>query len=64
MQEVVRVHVFEAGDHLVGQHANSFKGELAPTILEQIFERMTEKLHDHGFVVALDPIPHYIGDAL
>ena len=64
MDEVVRVHELEAADHLLGQHAHGLQSELTTAVLEQIFERMSEQLHDHGFVVALDSIPHYIGDAL
>ena len=64
MEEVVRVHIFEPRDHLIGQHANCFKSELAAAILEQIFERMSKKFHDHSFVVTFDSVPHYIGYAL
>ena len=34
MQEVVGMHVLKTRNHLVRQHADSFQGELATTVLE------------------------------
>ena len=64
MQEVVVVHVFEAGDHLVSQHAHSLEGQFTTAILEQIFEGVAEEFHDHGLVVTFNSVPLNVGDAL
>ena len=62
VDEVVGVHVFEAGDHLIGQHAHGLQSELAAAVLEQIFERVAEKLHDHGLVITFNSVPLNIGN--
>ena len=62
VDEVVGVHVFEAGDHLISQHAHGLQSELAAAVLEQIFERVAEKLHDHGLVIAFNSVPLNIGN--
>jgi hypothetical protein len=38
MDEVLLVHVLEAGDHLLAEHAGRFKRKLAVAKLEQILE--------------------------
>ena len=64
MDKVVLVHVLEARDHLLTQHADSLQSELATAVLEEIFERVTKQLHHHGLVVALNAIPEDLRDAL
>lgn len=38
MQEIVCVHILQACNHLVCEHADRFQRQLATTVLEQIFE--------------------------
>ena len=38
VDEVVGVHVLEAGDHLISQHAHGLQSELTAAVLEQILE--------------------------
>ena len=64
MDEVVRVHELEAADHLLGQHAHGLQSELTTAVLEQIFERMAKKLHDHSLVVSFNTVPVDVRDAL
>ena len=37
VDEVFRMNIFDAGEHLIGQHQGSFERETSPTIIEQIF---------------------------
>lgn len=37
MEEILSVHVLNSGDHLIGKHADSFKGEFSVAELEKIF---------------------------
>ena len=62
MDEVVGVHVLEAGYHLIGQHAHGLQSELTAAVLEQIFERMAKKLHDHSLVVTFNTVPLNLGN--
>ena len=57
------MHELNSCNHLVGQHAHGFEWELSVTELEQILERLTEQLHNQGFVVAFDAIPEDFRDA-
>ena len=62
VDEVVGVHILEAGDHLISQHAHGLQSELTAAVLEQIFERMAEELHDHGLVIAFNSVPLNFGN--
>ena len=42
---------------LVGQQEDGLQGELAVAEVEQVFERGTQEVNDHGVVVALRPEP-------
>ena len=42
---------------LVGQQENGLQGKLAVAEVEQVFERRTQEVNDHGVVVALRPEP-------
>lgn len=63
MDEVLLVHEFEATNHLICQHQRGLHGKLATTVLEQVFQRLAEQLHDEGLVVSFDAVPIDFGDA-
>lgn len=42
MEEILRVHIFNASDHLLTEHADSFEREFAAAVLEKIFEGLAE----------------------
>lgn len=43
--------------HLVGEKQDSLEGELSVAKVEEVLERGTEKVDDHGIVVALLTVP-------
>lgn len=63
MDKVLLVHVLEARDHLLTQHAGRFERKLAVAVLEQILERLAQQLHDQCLVVTLNAIPEHLWDA-
>ena len=48
---------------LVGQQEDGLQGELAVAEVEQVFERRTQEVNDHGVVVALRSEPADEGNA-
>lgn len=56
VQEVSRVHVLQALDHLICQHQHRLHGELALAEIEEVLEAGAEEVHDHDIVVALGEV--------
>ena len=63
VKEILGLHVFDAGDHLLTKHADSFEWEFARTVLEKVFKGLAQQFHDHAFVVAFDTVPVGLGNA-
>ena len=61
MDEVLVVHVLDPPDHLVGQHEDGLHGEPPGAEVEEVLQAWPEKVHDEHIVVALLPIPAYVG---
>ena len=53
----------EGTHELVGEQEDRLERELAVAKIEQVLEARSEKVHDHGVVVALDAVPAYERDA-
>lgn len=49
--------VLDAGDELIGQQEDCLEGELAVAEVEEIFERRSEEVENHGVVVTLGAEP-------
>ena len=52
VQKVLAMNVLDARNHLVGQQEHRLKRELAVAKVEQVFERRSQKVNDHGVVLA------------
>lgn len=63
VQEVLRVHEFDASNHLLGEHADRFEREAAVAELKEVLDRGAQQLHDHRLVVALDAVPVDVRDS-
>ena len=63
MDQVTRVHQFDALEHLIGNHQYSFEGEAAPALVELIFQGRSEKIHDHQVIRILGTEIVYLGKA-
>ena len=61
MDEVLVVHVLDPPDHLVGQHEDGLHGEPPGAEVEEVLKAGAEQVHDQHIVVALLPIPAYVG---
>lgn len=48
---------------MVCKHEDSFEGELALAVVEEVLETGAEQVDDHDVVVALDAEPVHIRDA-
>jgi len=59
VDEVPRVDVVDAGDHLVRQQQNRLQREAARAKVEEVLQRGSEQLHHHHIVVALAAAPYY-----
>jgi hypothetical protein len=65
MREIYTVHTlvdmlinnFVGTDQLIGQKKHSLQAELAVAEVEEILERRTQQVEDHGVVIALGTIP-------
>mmetsp|Transcript_164025 Transcript_164025/g.398635 ORF Transcript_164025/g.398635 Transcript_164025/m.398635 type:complete len:375 (+) Transcript_164025:167-1291(+) len=57
VDEVLRMDVLHAVDHLVRQHADRLHAELPIAEAEQILEGRPQQVDDHHVVVPLDPVP-------
>lgn len=49
--------------HLIRDHEHSLEAEPATAVVEQIFQRGSQELHDQCVVGALYARPYYLGDA-
>lgn len=63
VNEVARVDVLDARDHLVCQEKDRLERELSVAEVEEILEGGSQKVDDHCIVVALLSIPPYKGNA-
>ena len=61
VDEVLVVHVLDPPDHLVGQHEDGLHGEPPGAEVEEVLKAGAEQVHDQHIVVALLPIPAYVG---
>ena len=52
-----RVHELEARDHLVGEHEHRLERQSFAAVVEEIFERRTEKINDEHIVISLRTKP-------
>lgn len=50
VDQVAGMHQFHTLEHLIGNHEDSLEGESAAALVELIFERRSEKVHDHEVV--------------
>lgn len=57
VDERLGVDVLDAADELIGEEQDSLQGELAVAEVEEILQGWTEKIQDHGIVVALGSEP-------
>jgi hypothetical protein len=64
VQEVLLVHILNAGNHLVRKHARCLQTKSLIAVLEEVFERLAEQLHHHALVVALLAVPIDFRDAI
>ena len=62
VNEGLGMDVFDAGDELVSQQQDGLQREFPVAEVEEIFERGTEKVKDHGVVVTLGAKPADEGD--
>merc|ERR1711920_278035 len=60
VNEILRVHIFNAVNHLICQHEHRLQGKLAIAEAEQILQGRAKKVNNHDIVVALDAIPMHI----
>jgi hypothetical protein len=63
VDERLGVDVLDSGDELVGEEQNGLEGELAVAEVEQVLQRGTKEIQDHGIVVALGTKPADEGNA-
>jgi hypothetical protein len=63
VNEGLGVDVFDTGDELIGEQQDGLQGELAVAEVEQVLQAGTEKVENHGIVVALGAEPADEGDA-
>jgi len=63
VDEVVVMHGFEARNHLICYHAHTFQCQLASAVLEQVFQAVSEQLHDQRAVISFDSEPVHFWDA-
>lgn len=63
VQEVLRVHEFDACNHLLSQHADRLQREATITELKEVLNRRAEQFHDHRLVIALDTVPINVRNA-
>lgn len=50
MNDALLMHNLDSLDHLYGNVENGLEVELAAALLEQIFKRLTEQIHDHNVI--------------
>jgi hypothetical protein len=62
VDEGLGMDVLDAGDELIGEQEDGLQRELAVAEVEEIFQRGTEQIEDHGVVVALGAEPAHEGD--
>mmetsp|Transcript_164026 Transcript_164026/g.398639 ORF Transcript_164026/g.398639 Transcript_164026/m.398639 type:complete len:344 (+) Transcript_164026:167-1198(+) len=63
VDEGLRVHVLDTEQHLVGDHQHRLQVETAATAVEQILQRVSEKIHNEDVVRPLDTVPPDVRDA-
>ena len=61
VDEVLVVHVLDPPDHLVRQHEHGLHGEPPGAEVEEVLKAGAKQVHDQHIVVALLPIPAYVG---
>jgi len=57
VQIVARLHVLDSLQTLDSNHDDSLQGEPLFAIPEQVFQRWSQKLHDHNIVVSFNNCP-------
>lgn len=57
MDEVLFVDVFNATNHLIGQHQHGFHGKATATKVEQVLQRRSQQVHDEHIVLLLLSVP-------
>ena len=61
VDEVLVVDILDPPNHLVGQHEDGLHGEPPGAEVEEVLKAGAEQVHDQHIVVALLPIPAYVG---
>jgi hypothetical protein len=56
MNVVLRMHVLNSTDHLVGEHQDCLHAEATSTLIEKIFQRIAQQIHDQTMIVLLNTI--------
>jgi hypothetical protein len=53
MNQMSRMHEFDAFEHLIGHHEDGFQGKTTTALVELIFQGRTQQIHDHEIVTIL-----------
>jgi len=60
VQEVLLVHKFKSGDHLVGKHAHCLQSQTSTTVLELILKRSAQQFEHHALIVTFNAVPVHV----
>lgn len=60
VNEVLVVHIFDAANHLIGEHKHGLHCKLATTKVEQILETRSEQIHNENVVAVFLSKPSYV----
>merc|ERR1719330_1598832 len=63
MEDVFRVHVLHAIQHLKSQHEHGLQAERPVAEIEKVLQRLAQKIHDYNPVIALDAMPMHSWNA-
>lgn len=63
VEKAAGMDILDATNELVGQEQDSFEGELAIAIIEQILQGGTQEVNDHSIIITFCAIPSNKGDA-